>query len=144
MTMSYQAADDVLNLKLRSGATPYILLHTGNPGADGTANIAQVDDGSGGTENIARKAIVFGDAPANHAENDERFVKNTAVVEWSGAEIDPSQEITHITIWDNNDDDFTQVEFIFAATTPKITGSDGVKIGIGDVEVALSVFAKPA
>ena len=143
MTMSYQAADDVLNLKLRSGATPYILLHTGNPGADGTANIAQVDDGSGGTENIARKAIVFGDAPASHAENDERFVKNTAVVEWSGAEIDPSQQITYFSIWDDDDAGATQPEFI-TATTPKITGSDGVKIGIGDVEVAISVFAKPA
>ena len=55
MSMSYKSADDCLNTKLRNTATPHLLLHTGNPGADGTANIAKV----GTTTDISRKAITF-------------------------------------------------------------------------------------
>jgi hypothetical protein len=139
MTMTYQRADDTLNAALRGAATPHLWLHVGAPGAAGTANVAQV-----GAANIARKALTFGDAPANHAVNDERFVLNTAAVEWSGAEIDDSQEITHFSIWDDDDDGATQPEFTAAVTTPKTTGSDGVRVAIGDLEVAIEVYVKPA
>lgn len=139
MAMAYQRADDVLTDVLGALASPHLLLHVGNPGATGLSNVAQYS-----LADIERKAIVFGDAPANHATNTERFVKNTAVVEWLGTEIDDSQEITHFSIWDDDDGHYTQPEFIAAVTTPKTTGSDGVRIAIGDLEVAITVFVKPA
>jgi hypothetical protein len=140
MTMTYQRADDTLNAALRGVATPHLLLHVGDPGEDGTDNVAQTDVPA----NIVRKALTFGDAPANHAVNDERFVLNTAAVEWSGAEIDAAQEITHFSIWDDDDAGATQPEFTAAVTTPKTTGSDGVRVAIGDLEVAIEVHVKPA
>lgn len=137
MTMSYQLADSTLNANYRSPATPYLQLHVGNPGTAGTANIAQTDVPA----NVVRKAITFGDAPGNHATNDERRILNTAGVEWSGAEIDDSQEITHYSIWSaETNEDLLDLGTI---PTPKTTGSDGVTIGIGDIEIAISVFVKP-
>ena len=139
MTMSYQRADAVLNAVLRGAATPHLLLHVGDPGEDGTDNVAQTDVPA----DIERKALTFGDAPDNHAVNDERFVLNTAAVEWSGAEIDTGQSITHFSIWDDDDVGATQPEFIAAVTTPKTTGSDGVRVAISDLDVALEVYVKP-
>jgi hypothetical protein len=138
VSMSYQRADDVLNAALRGGATPHVWLHVGNPGAAGDANVAQTV----APADIVRKALTFGDAPANHAVNDERYVLNTAAAEWSGAEIDASQTITHVSIW--SADSGGQVEFISAVTTPKTTGSDGARFAVGEIEVAQAVFAKPA
>ncbi len=140
MTMSYQRANDTLNAALRGGATPHLWLHTGDPGAAGTAAVAQ----QVGPANIERKELTFADAPANHAVEDERFVLNTAAVEWAGAEITTGQNITHFSIWDDDDGGATQPEFIAAITTPKVTGSDGVRVAIGDLEVALEVHVKPA
>jgi len=136
--MTYQRADDTLNDALRSPATPHLWLHLGSPGAAGTANVAQYD-----TADIARKAITFGDAPANHGTNTERFVKNTATVEWTGAQIDAAQDITHFSIWSAST--AGQPEFTGAITDgPKTTGSDGVVVAIDGIEVAITVFVKPA
>lgn len=137
MTMTYQLADNTLNAALRGTATPHLWLHIGAPGAAGDANVAQLV-----AANIVRKALVFGDVPANHAVNVERFVLNTAATEWSGAEINDSQTITHFSIWGalSAGDPI----FISTVTTPKTTGSDGVRVGIGDLEVALEVYVKPA
>ena len=136
MSMSAYRADATLNDALTGVATPYIQLHVGNPGAAGTSNIAQ----TGVPANIVRKSVDFG-AVGNHATNVERRVLSTTLVEWSGAEIAAGQEISHFSIWDaeTNGD----VEFIAPVTTPKTTGSDGVTIAIGDIEVAIEVFAKP-
>lgn len=137
MTMSYQRADDTLNDALRGEATPHLWLHTGSPGAAGTENVAQYD-----LANIARKAVTFGDVPANHATNMERFVETTATVEWSGTEIDPGEEITHFSIW--SAESGGQPEFISTIHDgPKTTGSDGVTVAVGGIEVAISVFVKP-
>lgn len=136
MSMSYQRADDCLNDALRGVATPHLLLHTGSPGAAGTANIAQVNE-----SNIVRKPVTFGDAPANHPSNTERRVLSTSEVEWTGAQIDAGQNITHFSIWSASSDG--QPEFVSTVATAKITGSDGVKVPAGDIEVAISVFAKP-
>jgi len=141
MTMSYQRADATLNDALRGVATPHLWLHTGDPGAAGNANVAQIDPG-GGDEDIERKALAFASAPANHAVNDERFVLNTGAVEWTGTEINAGENITHFSIW-SADTDGTP-EFVSSVAVPKTTGSDGVRIGIGDLEVAIEVHIKPA
>lgn len=139
--MSHARADDALAAAFNSPATPFMLLHTGDPGADGTANIAQVDDGEGGTEDIVRKAIAF-DAPENHPSETRRRVKSNGAVSWSGSEIDAAQEITHITIW--SAETSGQVEEIVALQTPKTTGSDGVTIADDAAVVSYQVYAKPA
>lgn len=137
MTMSYLRADDSLNDSLRAPATPHIWFHTGSPGSAGTANIAQLVGA-----NIVRKALVFGDAPANHNANNERIVKNTAAVTLTGAEITAAQEITHFSIWSAAA--AGQFEYASALAQAKTVGSDGLTVAIGDIEVALGVFAKPA
>jgi hypothetical protein len=136
MVMSAARADATLEDALDTPATPFLQLHIGNPGANGTANIAQL-----ATDPAVRKAAAFG-AVANHATNDERVKLSNAQVAWTGTEIDASQEITHFSLWSAVT--AGQVEFIDVVGTPKTTGSDGVIIESGDIEVALSVFAKPA
>jgi hypothetical protein len=137
MTMSYQRADTTLNALLQNG-TPHVWLHTGSPGENGTSNVAQTSVPA----NIVRKAATFG-AAANHATNTERESKTiTSAIEWTGAQIAASQEITHFSIWDASTSG--NLLFLSAVTTPKTTGSDGVTIAIGDLAVAISVFVKPA
>ena len=138
MSMSYKNADDCLNTKLRDPATPYLQLHTGNPGAEGTANISQKPS-SGGA--IVRKPISFA-APTSHPSNTERRVLSSGAVSWSGTEIDAGQEITHFSIWSASTGG--QPEFISTVSVAKTTGSDGVTIAAGDIEVAIGVFARPA
>jgi hypothetical protein len=139
MSMSWKRANDTLTAALGGGATPHILLHTGDPGPNAASNVAQYDSSP-----IARKAIAFGDGPEAHPSNTEQRALNTAgaepAVEWTGSQIDAAQEITHFSIWSAST--AGQVEFIAAVATPKTTGSDGVRIGIGDIEVAIGVFAK--
>jgi len=136
MSMSSYRADASLTAALKGAATPYVMLHIGAPGADGTGNEAQLS-----ASDIVRKAVSFGDI-GNHSTNMERRVLNSTLIAWTGAEIDAAQEITHFSIWDDETDG--DVEFIAAISVPKTTGSDGVSIAIGTLEVAVQVFAKPA
>lgn len=135
MTMSYEAADEVLNNHLTGEATPHVLLHTGNPGASGTANVAQV-----GVSDISKKSVDFG-SPENHPTSDERRCLSTSVVEWSGAEIDADQTISYASIWE--DGSTGGVLYITNVSIAQTTGEDGVEIPIGDVEVGIEVFEKP-
>lgn len=139
MAFSAALADIVLGAYFSGvGATPYVMLHTGSPGAAGTANEAQKPAAAG---DIDRKAASYG-APENHPSNTERRTLSDAAVEWDGTEIASGQEITHITVWDA--DTAGNLLSIFAVTTPKTTGSDGVSIASGELEEAITVFAKPA
>ena len=135
MGMSHQRADATLNLALRNGATPHLWLHTGNPGAAGTANVAQI-----AAANIVRKPITF-NAPENHPTNVERRVLSAAAVVWLGTEITATQNITHISIWSAASGGVP--EFINAVTVAKIVGSDGVTIDPATVEAAIGVHVKP-
>ena len=132
--MSAAAADAVLTANYGSGA--YVQLHIGNPGAAGTANIAAKGGG-----NAPRKQAAFGSV-GSHPSNTERRVLSSGAVSWAGTDIDAAQEITHISLWSaaTGGDVFD----IAALTTPKTTGSDGVTIDAGDLEIAIGVFAKPA
>lgn len=132
MSMSYTKANAVLDATLYSG-TPYVMLHVGNPGAAGTDNEAQKPAAAG---DIVRKAATFGEAEAGTGE---QVSVNTAAIEWSGAEIDSAQEITHFSIW--SAETAGTCLFIAAVDTPKTTGSDGVTIEIGSLEVAIGVYA---
>lgn len=136
MAMSYKNADDCLKDKLNNPATPFLQLHTGSPGADGTGSIAQKPSSGA----IARKSVSFG-TPENHPDNIERRVLSSSAVTWNGTEIASGQQITHFSIWSAATDG--QPEFISTVSQAKTTGSDGVSIAAGDIEVAIGVFAKP-
>ena len=134
--MPHQSADAKLTADFKGASTPHIWLHTGSPGADGTANVAQLS-----AADIARKPIAFG-AIANHVTNDERTILSDGAVEWTGAQIDASQEITHFSVWSALV--AGTVLQIAAVTANKTTGSDGVTIATEEIEIAITVFVKPA
>lgn len=135
MSMSAANADAKLNADLNTG-TGYLMLHTGSPGADGTANEAQKT----GPADIDRKAISVG-SPENHPSNTERRVLSDAGVTWSGSEILSGQTITHFSIWSAVSGG--TLLYLSTVGVSKTTGSDGVTIASGDIEVAIGVFAKP-
>lgn len=140
MTLSAARADDTLESALDIGGTGvYVQLHVGSPGAAGTGNVAQYDDG-GGNDPVVRKLVEFA-AAENHGTNTERRSLSSSAVSWSGSEINSGQESTHFSIWSAETNG--QCEVIAAVDTPKETGSDGVTIDSGDLEVAITVFAKP-
>ena len=137
MSLTHQQADAVMTDAVKGGATPHVWLHVGSPGAAGTANVAQTD----APANIVRKPISFGDLE-NHPSNTERRVLSAGdAITWTGEQIAAGQELTHFSIWTLLSDGSPQ--FVGTITTPKTTGSDGVTIAIGDLELALQVFAKP-
>jgi UDP-N-acetylglucosamine enolpyruvyl transferase len=100
-------------------ATPYIKLHTGDPGAAGTANAA--------TE-TTRKLVSFGAAAAGAISND-------ADITWSG--IAGSQDATHFTIWDH----ITAGNFIMsgAITANAFTAGDTYVIPSGDLDLSIPI-----
>lgn len=105
-------------------AAAELQLHTGDPGADGTANVAlQADDSTP----VVRKAVTFG-SPTN-ADGGGRQVASDADVTWSGAEIPAGRQITHATIWSDGGDG----EMLGALAATKTTGSDGVTFEAGNV-----------
>lgn len=135
MPLSSFAADAVLTTM--TGA--YVVLHTGSPGADGTANVAVANDDNP----MDPKAVTLA-AISNHPDNTERRRLSNADVEFSASELKAGQTITHYSMWDGSDGPGTDdVLDIAALGSSKVVGSDGAVIGAGDLEVAITVFAKP-
>lgn len=99
-------------------------LHTGDPGADGTANVAMQADN---VTPVVRKAVTFG-AVAD-AAGGGREMSSSAAVSWSGAEIPSGRQISHFTIWSSVGDG----EYGDALAATKTTGSDGVTFDVGNV-----------
>ena len=134
MAFTHHRADAILTEILDTG-TPFVWLHTGNPGPAGTNNIAQNNE-----SDIVRKSVSFGSIE-NHPDNEERRCLNDAEITWSSAEIDPEQEITHASVW--NDETVGEAEFITELIEPKTTATFGAAIAVDSLEVAIAVFAKP-
>jgi len=136
MAMTYHLANEVLGDKIQ-GKDVYIWLHTGDPGANGVANVAQLGGG-----NIVRKIMAFASAPSGESNAiDEQVIENTGASTWSGAEISAAQDIKFFSVWPHisqtPDDAFPM--FMAEVADEKTTGSDGVTIGIGDLEIAIEV-----
>lgn len=135
MPMSADRADATLEDALRGTATPYVWLHTDDPGPEGVDNVMQTP----GEDDVVRKAVAF-HAPEAHPENAERRCLADAYVEWTAAEAEPGQFITHASLW--SDATGGQPEFIRAIgaePTPAV-GEDGIRIPEGDLEVAITVY----
>ena len=100
-------------------AQVYIKLHTGDPGAAGTANAA--------TE-TTRKAASFGAASAGAITSD-------ADISWTN--ISGSQDATHFTAWDS----LTVGNFLFSGTITAnpYTAGDTYTITSGNLSASLTV-----
>ena len=100
-------------------AQVYIKLHTGDPGAAGTANPA--------TE-TTRKAASFGVAVAGAINSD-------ADISWTN--IAGSQDATHFTAWDN----ISAGNFLFSGniTANPYTAGDTYTISSGNLSASLTV-----
>ena len=100
-------------------AQVYIKLHTGDPGAAGTANPA--------TE-TTRKAASFGVAVAGAINSD-------ADISWTN--IAGSQDANHFTAWDN----LTAGNFLFSGTITAnpYTAGDTYTISSGNLSASLTV-----
>ena len=100
-------------------AQVYIKLHTGDPGASGTANAA--------TE-TTRKAASFGVAVAGAINSD-------ADISWTN--IAGSQDASHFTAWDN----LTVGNFLFSGTITAnpYTAGDTYTISSGNLSASLTV-----
>lgn len=101
----------------------YIKLHTGDPGAAGTANAAG---------NTTRKSVSFGAAASGVCSND-------AAISWTSGEVTTTEDYTHYSIWSAS----TAGTFYFSGTITAnaVTAGDTFTIAIGDLDLVLSVAA---
>jgi hypothetical protein len=111
--------DALGNATAFSVATPYVKLHIGDPGANGTGNPA--------TE-TTRKAVSFGASAAGALASD-------ADVTWTN--IAGSQDATHFTAWDN----LSAGNFLFSGTITgnAYTAGDTYTISSAALTVSLTV-----
>ncbi len=109
------------NATAYSVATPYIQLHTGDPGAAGTANVAG---------NADRKLVSFGAASGGAISND-------TAVSWSTSEVDTSEDYTHWSLWTAS----SAGTFVMSGTMTAnavVTG-DEFTIPIGELDLTIGV-----
>ena len=111
--------DALGNATAFSVTTPYVKLHIGDPGANGTGNPA--------TE-TTRKAVSFGASSAGALASD-------ADVTWTN--IAGSQDATHFTAWDN----LSAGNFLFSGTITgnAYTAGDTYTISSAGLTVSLTV-----
>lgn len=110
--------DAIGNATAYSVATPYIQLHTGDPGSAGTANVA--------TE-TTRKSISFGAASGASIATD-------ADITWT--DVAGTEDFTHFTLWTAS----TAGTFIASGTITAnaVTAGDTFTIPSGDLTLSLT------
>lgn len=119
---SSAAADDAL--ETLTGAHRWIQLHTGAPGAAGTANVA--------TESTRLQAT-WGSAGAGSAGF--RQVASSAAIEWE--DVAGAEDYTHWSAWSaETDGDFG---FSAAMTANAVSIGDNFRVGSGGLVVTLPI-----
>lgn len=125
--LSSTVANAVLDALCRSAtwtepAAVYIQLHTGDPGAAGTSNVATETD---------RTQATFGTPASGGA------ISNTAALTWTG--VAGSEDYTHFSAWDAS----TSGNFLFSGTMTAnaVTTGDTFQIPIGDLDVTQGPIA---
>lgn len=105
----------------------FVQLHTGDPGDDGTSNVA-----ANSTRMEATSA--FDDAASGGA------ISNTAAISWTN--VPATEDYTHITLWDaSNSGNFLASGSI---TANAVTAGDNFTLPIGDIDLSLTVASDPA
>lgn len=106
-------------------SVPWIQLHTGDPGASGTANVAG---------NATRK-----DLSAAMGTAASGAITNTAAITWTTGEVDTSEDYTHWSIFDAS----SAGNFLLSGTMTAnaVTVGDEFTIPVGDLDVSLSTAA---
>lgn len=66
----------------------YVQMHSGDPGASGTANVS--------TATTVRQEVTLG---APDTDNGNRRRRNNAIIRWEGADVTGSQSNTHFSLW---------------------------------------------
>lgn len=99
----------------------WIQLHTDDPGANGTSNVAG---------NATRKQVSFGAASGG-------VVSNDAAIEWSTGEVDTSEDYTHWSAWTAS----TSGTFLCSGTVTAnaVTSGDEFTIPVGELDLSLTV-----
>lgn len=123
--LSSSVANAILDALCRNVAwtpptTLYVKLHTGDPGAAGTANAA--------TE-TTRKQATFGTGASGGA------ISNTTAITWTG--VGGSEDYTHFTTWDASSSGSFQ--FSGTITANPVTAGDDFTLAVGDLDVAMAV-----
>lgn len=98
----------------------WVKLHTGSPGAAGTANAAT---------NTTRKQITFGSAASAGS------IANTAAPTWTS--VPATESYTYFTAWDAS----TAGNFLFSGTVTNgsVTAGDDFTVDIGSLTASITV-----
>ncbi len=110
--------DAIGNATSFSVANAYMQLHTGDPGAAGTANVAA---------ETSRKAISFGSASSGS-------MSSNSTVEWTN--ITGSEDATHFTVWDAA----SGGNFLWSGTVTAnpYTAGDTLRYASGDITLSMT------
>jgi hypothetical protein len=103
-----------------ASAAFYVQLHTGDPGAAGTSNVAG---------NTTRQAVTFGSAAATGA------ISNTAAVEWTS--VSTTETYTHVSFWTAS----TNGTFLGSddlSSSAAMTAGETFRIPVGDLDLTLT------
>lgn len=106
-------------------ANLWIQLHTGDPGAAGTANVAG---------NATRKDLT---AAMGTAANGA--ITNTSAITWTSGEVDTSEDYTHISFWTASSAGTFRGSGVMTANA--VTVGDEFTIPVGDLDASLLVAA---
>lgn len=129
--LSATIANDFLEWIFNASATSaaptniWIQLHTGDPGASGTANVAG---------NATRKDLTAAMGTAASGA-----ITNTAAITWTTGEVDTSEDYTHWALFDAS----TAGTFLCSGTMTAnaVTVGDEFTIPIGDFDASFATAA---
>jgi hypothetical protein len=104
-------------------AEAWIQLHTGDPGAAGTSNVAG---------NATRKQVSFGTPSGGVMSND-------SAITWTSGEVDTSEDYTHWSLFDAS----TTGTFLGSGTMTAnaVTSGDEFTIPTGELDLSFNVAA---
>lgn len=103
-----------------ASAAFYVQLHTGDPTAAGTSNVATETD---------RQAVTFGDAAASGA------ISNTAAVTWTN--LAATETLTHVSFWTASTSG-TVLGTDDLPTSKNVNAGDTFTIPIGDLDITIT------
>lgn len=115
--------DDILDTYLRGTATPYVQLHSGDPGNDSDANVIS---------GVPLKSASF-NAPQDRTDGG-REVENDADIDWDDEDISDGESVTWVSIWDGSDTGTDNPMWNLELDDPVTTGSDGFRIPAGELK----------